>query len=156
MSISKVCVLGLFIALSTASCSLNKEWFTDHNGNMPSEERIAKVQLGQYKEEVYANLGTPSSIISLDQNTWMYMSADVERVAFFKPDEVNRDVLLIRFDDENKVAEIKRLNKQDGQEVQISDKTTPTLGEKPGFFERFFGGVGSYSPFMNNQQNPNR
>ena len=60
------------------------------------------------------------------------------------------------FDDENKVAEIKRLNKQDGQEVQISDKTTPTLGEKPGFFERFFGGVGNYSPFMQNQQNPNR
>ena len=155
MSINKVCVLSFCVALALSACSTNKEWFTDHNGNMPSEDRIAKLQIGQYKEYVFANLGTPSSIISLDQNTWIYMSADVERVAFFKPEEVDRDILIIRFNDENKVAEIKRMNQKDGQEVKVSEEQTPTLGDKPGFFERFFGGVGNYSPFMGKTQNPN-
>ena len=155
MSINKVCVFSVCIALALSACSSNKEWFTDHNGNMPSEDRIAKLKVGQYKEDVFANLGTPSSIVSLDQNTWIYMSADVERVAFFKPEEVDRDILIIRFNDENKVAEIKRMNQKDGQEVKVSEEQTSTLGEKPGFFERFFGGVGSYSPFMGKTQNPN-
>ena len=73
---------------------------------MPSEERIAKLSVGQYKEDVLENLGSPSSVVSLDQNTWIYMSADVEQVAFFKPEEVDRDILIVRFDEQNKVKEI--------------------------------------------------
>ena len=152
MSISKVCILVFAAALSTASCA--KEWFTSYNGNMPSNERIAKVEIGQSKEDVYANLGAPSSIVSLDRNVWIYMSAEVERIAFFKPEELQRDILTIRFNDENKVDDIKRLARQDGKMIEISDEKTETLGNTPGFFERFFGGVGTYTPFAgkNNQQ----
>lgn len=156
MSINKVSILALTALLSLSACSSNKEWFISHNGNMPSEERIAKLSVGQYKEDVLENLGSPSSVVSLDQNTWIYMSADVEQVAFFKPEEVDRDILIVRFDEQNKVKEISRISDEDGQKVAISDDETPTLGERPGFFKRVFGGVGSYSPFSGSQYNPNR
>lgn len=156
MSINKVSILAFAALLSLSACSSNKEWFVSHNGNMPSEERIDKLAIGQYKEDVLANLGTPSSIVSLDQNTWIYMSADVEQVAFFKPEEVDRDILIVRFDEQNKVKEIDRMSDEDGENIAVSKEVTPTLGERPGFFKRVFGGVGSYSPFSGSQYNPNR
>lgn len=148
MSIKKVWLFSFIVVLSTASCA--KDWFTTYNGNMPSNERIAQVALGQSKEDVYANLGAPSNIVSLDRNVWIYMSAEVKRIAFLKPEEVQRDILTIRFNDENKVDEIQRLSRKDGKTVAVSTDETETLGNTPGFFERYFGGVGTYMPFGGN------
>ena len=133
MSIKKVWLFSFIVVLLTASCA--KDWFTTYNGNMPSNERIAQVALGQSKEDVYANLGAPSNVVSLDRNVWIYMSSEVKRIAF---------------NDENKVDEIQRLSRKDGKTVAVSTDETETLGNTPGFFERYFGGVGTYMPFGGN------
>ena len=145
MSINKMRFLGLLAAMALSVCS--SDLFLTHNGNMPSNERIAKVKVGQTKNEVISTLGAPSSVVSLDQNTWIYMSSDIKRVAFMAPKEVNRDVLTIEFSNSGKVEKISRLNKKNGVEVEVCDDKTETLGHQPGFFEKFFGGVGNYSPF---------
>lgn len=151
MSINKICLFVFAASLSTTSCA--KDWFTSYNGNMPTAERIAQVELGQTKEQVYAKLGTPSNIVSLDRNTWIYMSSEVRRFAFFKPEEMQRDILTIRFNDENKVDEIQHLSRKDGKTVAVSTDKTETLGNTPGFFERYFGGVGAYTPFAGSNRN---
>ncbi len=153
MSTNKLCLAAFIAALSTTSC-VNNEWFITHNGNMPTQERIDKLQKGQNKEEVLANLGAPSSVVSLDRNTWLYMSSEVERIAFFKPEEISRDILVVRFNDDNQVVNIQRLAEQDGKMVDISEDKTQTLGHEQGFFEKYFGGVGTYMPFAN-RSNPN-
>jgi outer membrane protein assembly factor BamE (lipoprotein component of BamABCDE complex) len=114
---------------------------------MPSEERIEQVQKGQTKDEVLDILGSPSSIVSLDQNTWIYMSSEIKRVAFFKPEELDRDILTIHFNDYNQVSSIERRNKNQGQEVEINKEETATYGNEPGFFAKYFGGVGQFMPF---------
>lgn len=138
---------GLVCFLSACSTAKTDEWFVSHNGNMPTEERIAEISEGDTQDKVMQVLGAPSSIVSLDRNTWIYMSSDIKRVAFFAPEEVNRDVLTIRFDDAGKVDSVSRLNKNNGQEVQISSDETAAPGENPGFFRKYFGGVGQYNPF---------
>lgn len=154
MSINKM----LFISLLTLSLNTGcaSEWFVTHNGNMPTSERISKVSVGQPKNEVQSLLGSPSTVVSLDQNTWIYMSSDIKRVAFFKPEEVSRDVLTIKFNKDDKVSEIKRLKKENGIEVAVSEEETPTLGQDPGFFQKYFGGVGQYMPFGNTRSNDYR
>ncbi len=152
MSIKKISLLSFAVVLSTASCA--KDWFVSYNGNMPSNERIEKVVPGQSKEEVFANLGAPSNVVSLDRNIWIYMSSEVERFAFFKPEEIQRDILTIRFDNENKVEEIQRLSREDGKDVVVSSDKTETYGNTSGFFERYFGGVGTYMPFGGSQHQP--
>lgn len=128
------------------SCACD-ELFVSHNGNMPTKERISQLKKGQSKEEVLSLLGAPSSVVSLDKNTWIYMSSEVKQVAFLKPTEISRDVLTIKFDKYDQVSDIDRLNKKHGTEVAISDDATQTLGQDPGFFEKYFGGVGQYMPF---------
>lgn len=145
MSIGKHTLLNLFIILGLSACS--SDTFVSHCGNMPSDERISQVQKGQTKDEVLELLGTPSSIVSLDQNTWIYMSSEIKKVAFFKPEELNRDVLSIRFNQYNQVESIERLNKEHGRDIAVNERETETLGNRPGFFEKYFGGVGQFIPF---------
>ena len=73
--------------------------------------------------------------------------AEIKKVAFFKPEELDRDVLTIKFNQYNQVADITRLNKEKGRVIAVNENETETLGNRPGFFERYFGGVGRFMPF---------
>ena len=153
MSTSKI-VLGLLCCVVLSACSTAKqnEWFVNHNGNMPTGERIAKIQNGSTKDEVLQILGAPSAMVSFDEKTWIYMSSDIKRVAFAKPEEINRDILRLRFDDADKVTEIARLDKNDGKEITPCQEKTEVKGENLGFFRKYFGGVGQYNPLATQNQ----
>ncbi len=152
MSINKVLLSGLLIC-SLSACS--RDLFITHNGNMPSNERIEQVKLGQSKYEVKSILGSPSTVVSFDKNTWIYMSSDIERIAFLASKEVSRDVLTIKFNEQNEVIDIDRMSEKDGKQVAINEDKTETLGQQQGFFKRFFGGVGSYMPFPGGSRGQN-
>ena len=154
MSTNKI-VLGLLCCIVLSACSATKqnEWFVNHNGNMPSEDRIAKIKNGSTKNEVIQILGAPSATVSFDGQSWIYMSSDIKRVAFKKPEEINRDIFKLRFNDEDKVIEIARLNKEDGKDIIPCKEKTEIKGENLGFFRKYFGGVGQYNPLAaQNQQ----
>ena len=74
------------------------------------------------------------------------MSSTLKKVAFFKPEEINREVLTISFDDNGKVTQISNYDKEDGSQIEISEQETPTQGHDIGFFKKYFGGVGAYMP----------
>lgn len=84
MSINKMICTCSLVLLLASGCSTEKanEWFVTHNGNMPTNERISRIEVGDSKEEVRQILGSPSSVVSFDKNTWIYMSSDVRRIAF--------------------------------------------------------------------------
>lgn len=147
MSTSKI-VLTLFCSIVLSSCSATKqnEWFVTHNGNMPTEERIARIQKGTSKDEVLQVLGAPSSVPSFDKDTWIYMSSDVKCVAFMEPEEVERKILKLSFNDD-KVVGITRLTKENGRNISPSQEKTDVKGQNPGFFRKYFGGVGQFNPF---------
>ncbi len=134
---------GLFIVFLNACSS---DVFLVHNGNMPSDDKVAQIQIGQSMEDVEDILGSPSSISTLNENEWIYMSSTLKKVAFFTPKIVDRDVLTIRFDDAGKVSKISKLNEKDGKKVKIDSDETESGGHNPGFFKKYFGGVGQYMP----------
>ena len=144
MSTAKILFSSLIILALTTACS--KDWYTSHSGNMPTKERVGTVRLGMSKTEVENAIGVPSNIISLDKNTWIYMSAEMEQLAFFDPKELDRDLLVIRFDKNDHVKEIKNLSQKDGKNIKIEKERTPSIGKDEGFFEKYFGGVGQYNP----------
>ena len=153
MSTGKI-VLGLLCCVVLSACSTAKqnEWFVNRSGNMPTEERIAKIGNGSTMNEVLQILGAPSARVSFDEKTWIYMSSDIKRVAFAKPKEINRDILRLRFDNNDNVVEIVRLNKNDGVEITPCQDKTEVKGENLGFFRKYFGGVGQYNPLAAQNQ----
>lgn len=147
MSIRNLFLSVLLIAM-LSGCS--KDLFLVHNGNMPSSENIANVHKGQTRAEVESILGSPSAMSTFN-NTWIYMSSTMKKVAFLKPQEINREILEIYFDADDKVSEIKTYDKNDGVQIAIATEETPVAGHNIGFFRKYFGGVGTFSPIAPSQ-----
>ena len=148
MSISKMFLTTLSVAvISACSATQQEEWFVNHTGNMPAKERVNRIEIGVSKDEVINTLGMPSAVNAFDDNSWIYMSSDIKRVAFMAPKETDRNVLRIKFNHEDEVSEIEHLTLADGADITLQKDATEVKGQRPGFFKKYFGGVGQYMPF---------
>ena len=144
MSIRKILLLSSTIFL--AACA-SDDLFVTHTGNMPSEDKISMIFKGQSKKDVWEILGSPSTIVPLDKDTWVYMSSEIKQVAFLPPKEIERNVLVVKFDEDDKVNSIEKLDKQQGENLQITEEQTQNNEQEEGFFRKYFGGAGQYMPF---------
>lgn len=142
MSIRKMLLVAMFM-LQTA-CS--NDLFLVHNGNIPVDEKIAEVHKGQTKQDVMNILGAPSLTTGLSDDHWIYMASTMKKVAFLRPEELNRKVLAITFDND-KITKIEKLSLADGNNIKIDKDVTNATEREQGFFRKYFGGVGSYMPF---------
>ena len=133
-----------FTVLFLSSCS--SDIFLVHNGNMPSEDKITQLQKGQTKEDVESLLGSPSVVSTLNNNEWLYMSSTVRKIAFLEPKTLERNILIIRFDEDGKITKISKLDEENGKNIAIDKEETTSEGHNPGFFKKYFGGVGTYMP----------
>ncbi len=142
MSIRKIFFLSISLMVSACSSDL----FLVHNGNMPANEKISEIRMGQSKQDVMNILGAPSLTTGLSDDHWIYMASTVKKVAFFRPEELDRKVLAISFDN-GQISKIEKLSLADGNNFKIDTHTTQTTEQEQGFFRKYFGGVGSYMPF---------
>ena len=114
-------------------------------GNLPDPELLAEIQPGIYsEEEVVDLLGTPSSIATFDNKTWYYISKQTKSFAFFEPEILDQQVVIIEFDDGGLVKNIRHYNLEDGQTLEMIDRTTPTRGRELTFFQQLIDNFGSF------------
>ncbi|MBR1600987.1 MAG: outer membrane protein assembly factor BamE [Alphaproteobacteria bacterium] len=144
MSIRKIFFLSMVLVCTSCSSDL----FLKHNGNMPEENKVARVAIGQSKTDVQEILGNPSSVTGLSDDHWIYMSSTQKKVAFLHPEELDREILALTFDN-GKVSKIEKFDLQDGNKIKIDEDETQTANPNIGFFRKYFGGVGQYLPFGN-------
>lgn len=142
MSIRKMLFGAMFMLLTACSNDL----FLVHNGNMPADDKIAAVHMGQSKKDVMDILGAPSLTTGLSDDHWIYMASTMKKVAFLRPEELNRKVLAITFDDD-KITKIEKLTLVDGNDIKVDTDITKATEQEQGFFRKYFGGVGTYMPF---------
>jgi outer membrane protein assembly factor BamE (lipoprotein component of BamABCDE complex) len=75
---------------------------------------------------VLENLGSPTIAITIDNKQhFMYLSEDVRHLLFFKPKVIERNILLINFDDNNYIADISSYNlANENSDFKFSSQTT--------------------------------
>jgi len=145
-------IRNLLFFLAVLLCSAcSSDIFLDHNGNMPEQDKVDQVQLGMSKQEVDNLLGSPSLITGLNDNHWIYMSSTVRKFAFLRPEEKERSVLALSFDND-KVSKIDTRSLADGNNISIDTDETKLTERKLGFFRKYFGGVGNYTPFEGSKE----
>ena len=131
--------LALGAALLVASCSPAIE----RRGNLPDPAVLADIRPGVHtKEQVSQLLGTPSSVAPFDKNIWYYMGQKTEKIAFFKPEILDQQVVAIKFNDKGVVSEVRRFNQADGKEVDVVERETPTRGQELTFVRALLGSLG--------------
>ncbi len=98
------------------------------------------------KEQVTAKLGSPSTVSSFGDETWYYIKAKTERVAFLKPEAISREVLAITFDKEGAIKDVEHYTLKDGRKIAFAKDTTPTEGNELTLGKQLLGNLGRFNP----------
>ncbi len=131
------------VAIALASCQPT----IDQRGNLPDQKRVATIEPGvTTKEEVSQILGTPSSVSTFGDKTWYYISRRTEQTAFFQPEVLDQQVVVVAFDEGGVVRDIQRLNLADSRPIDPSARETASAGKELGFIEQLLGNVGKFNP----------
>ena len=126
-------------AILLAACSPEIE----HRGYIPRQGAFDQVHNGMGKTEVEAALGSPSTTASvkLQGDSYYYITSVTEHRAFLNPKEVNRDVIAIRFDQQDRVQSFAQYSMQDGRIINVNDNATPVIGDDLSILQRIFRGL---------------
>jgi outer membrane protein assembly factor BamE (lipoprotein component of BamABCDE complex) len=139
-SLIKPAVLLLCITLAACAPTLVMQ------GYVPDDETLAGVEQGvDTKNAVVTKLGSPSTIATFDDDTWIYVNKRSEVFAFFEPTVLSQNVVAINFDPEGRVEKIRRFTLEDGRLIDPITRRTLTQGRELGLLEQLFGNVGRFS-----------
>ena len=116
------------------------------HGNMPEKKIVDSIRVGiNNRAQVLAILGSPSVRATFDQETWLYVGTKTLKTLSFLSDEIlERQVLAIRFNKQGIVQRIERFDKNDGQEIKVVKRKTPTRGKELTVIEQLLGNVGRF------------
>ncbi|MEN5144803.1 outer membrane protein assembly factor BamE domain-containing protein [Brevundimonas diminuta] len=96
------------------------------------------------RETVLSKLGTPSTTSTFEsENVWYYLTQTTQRYTYNKPQVSQRTVTEITFNDaDGKVASIRNLGLDDGRQIAMERRETPTRGRQLTILEQLLGNVG--------------
>lgn len=115
----------------------------DFHGYVPDQALPVDVQPKvDTRSTVLQRLGTPSTTSLFDDKLWIYMAATREMVAFYYPKVVQREIVAIKFDDDDVVSDVLVYDVKAGRTIAYNTKVTPTRGRELGILEQLFGTLG--------------
>jgi len=139
--------MGVCLALACAAIGLSACGNTVQlRGNTPDPEDVAEIQPGvQSRQDIIDLLGSPSTVSTFQDRKWYYIGQKTEEIAFMKPTVIDRNVLVITFDEAGLVEGTKNYTMADAQDVDPVDRETPTEGRDLTLLQQLFGNIGKFS-----------
>lgn len=95
------------------------------------------------KDSILAKYGEPSMIGVFDRDAWYYLNSRDQSRAFFRPTTTARNIVAIKFDENSKVASVENFTLEDGEDIRMVSRETPTRGRTLNFWEQLLGNVGA-------------
>jgi outer membrane protein assembly factor BamE (lipoprotein component of BamABCDE complex) len=115
-------------------------------GNLPHAEDIAKIRKGFHKKPDIQNLlGTPSAVATFEKEIWYYIGGHVKTVSFFKPEFLDRKIVVVKFSSTGIVEEVNERDAPIGKEIKLVERETPTKGKDLTVIQQLIGNVGRFS-----------
>lgn len=90
-------------------------------------------------------LGSPSAHGSFDDNTWIYISETTRTRVGRLPGVMAQDVTMLTFDQAGVLRDVQHLNQDDGRDVSVVSRATPSPGSEASFLQQLLGNVGKFS-----------
>ena len=141
---------GLLATAGAASLSACAP-IQSYSGFQTIESDPKDVKIGtDTKSTVRGRLGSPSATSTFDNNTWFYMNQLKSRVAFKRPEIVQRNITAITFDKDSEVVKsVNSYTLKDGKVIAFNGRETPTRGRELTILEQILGNVGRGSVLPN-------
>lgn len=100
--------------------------FRNH-GYVPAEDDLALLIVGQdTRDTVEVAVGRPSAAGLLNDDGWYYVQSRYRQMGPRAPQEIERQVVAISFDEGGTVTNIERFGLEDGRVVALSRRVTET------------------------------
>ena len=129
-------------ALILSACSPT----IDARGNLPDPDSVLQVQPGvDDRSQVAKLLGSPSAVADFNDKTWYYISKKTSRIAFWEPDVIDQEVLMVKFDDTGLVSDMKVYGLEDAHSITPDPNITPTYGRELTILQQLLGNLGRFS-----------
>ena len=115
----------------------------DNRGYIFDDRLLDGLQKGvTTMDTVRSDLGSPSTVATLNEATFFYVYSRIVTESYRAPEEVDRKVLTVSFDQNNRVRDFAVYGLEDGIIVPIVNRTTATQGQALTVLEQLFGNLG--------------
>ncbi|MGY6567994.1 MAG: outer membrane protein assembly factor BamE [Salinarimonas sp.] len=144
MTIFTRLITVIFLAALTAACFQGEEL---QRGYILDEAALEQVRPGMSAEQVLEVMGTPSTVSTVGNQSWYYVSQTTrQQFAFQKPEVVEQRVTAIYFTPNLRVERVAVYGLEDGRIFDFVSRTTPTGGAEQSFLGNLFRGVVGFNP----------
>jgi outer membrane protein assembly factor BamE (lipoprotein component of BamABCDE complex) len=141
-------VLARFAALAIVMAPVGAMAEEFVRGYLIDERTVSQVKAGMGPEQVLQALGTPSTVSTVGNKSWYYISQITRRRFQFMPESVvDQRVTAVYFNNGMKVERVALYGVEDGKIFDFISRTTPTGGGDQNFLGQIFKGVTKWSPF---------
>jgi outer membrane protein assembly factor BamE (lipoprotein component of BamABCDE complex) len=150
--INKVFIL-FFLTLITSGCI---EKIRHHGHSIDNEVLKSFKNNITTKEDILAVIGSPSSKSLFGNEEWYYVKTVKTSTAFipFAPKE--RETYVFKFDNNDKLVEIKSLTLKDGAKIELNSDKTIYHGTTENLLDSFINNIGRFNDMSGNKKLPER
>ncbi len=114
---------ALVLAAAVSACTP----IIRNHGYVPAEDELSLLEVGvDTRETVGQKIGRPSTSGLLNDEGWYYVQSQYRLVGPREPKEIERQVLVITFNEAGTMDNIARFGLEDGKVVEISRRVTET------------------------------
>jgi len=117
-------------------------------GYQLDENAVTQVKKGMSAEQVLQILGTPSTVSTVGNRNWYYISQRSRRTLQFMGEQVvDQRVTAVYFDKNLRVERVGLYGIQDGKVFDFITRTTPSGGQETSFLGQILRGTNNFNPF---------
>ena len=132
------------IGLALSGCVIGEDL---HHGYVVDERAVVQVKPGMPPDQVLRILGTPTTVSTVGNKSWYYISQVQSRTVQFLGESVSdQRVTAVYFTPGFKVERIALYGQQDGKVFNFISRRTEAGGREADFISQLFRGLTSFVP----------
>ena len=110
---------------------------------MPVSDKIDQLKVNvTTSKSAKSKLGEPALVLGGQEPIFIYSSQITDRILFFEPKVVSRDILVLYFNKKKRLKKLDRFNKNDGKYVDLNMESTRLGDKEKSLLAAIFSNVG--------------
>ena len=114
-----------------------------NNGYMPVQDSVDQLKVNKTSLSfAKSRLGEPALILGNKEPIFIYSSQVTNRILFFEPKVISRDVLVLYFNKTKKLKKLEKFNLKDGKSFEMNTGTTTLNAAQRSLIATLFSNIG--------------
>ncbi len=137
-------MLALVLVMATlAACGGQ---YRNH-GYMPLAEDVDALIVGvDTRDSIIEVMGVPTTGGVLTEEAMYYVRSRVHHKGYVKPNEIQRDVLVLSFDKNQILRNVERFGIEKGKLIRLEHRVTEAPGGDRSILQQIIGSIGGFNP----------